>query len=835
MTQLLSRLSRKKSNGQSRASRGQIRNLASPGKTIGMGEVGEKARNLNWLLKNRYRVPQTFVLPFSIYDNYLMNEKAALEKTAGLVSAVIQPEGRYAVRSSANLEDHTSLSFAGQFQTYLEVSGMGNILAAVEEVWKAAGRESLQAYAQKSGQSLEGLKIAVIIQEMVKPVISGVAFSKNPLTNLNETVIEAIEGSGVQLVQEGKTPERWVYRWGDWIVKPDHSRIDTELLRQVVLETIEIAGEYGSPVDLEWVYDGENLYWVQLRPITQLEGINIYSNHISREVFPGLIKPLIWSVNVPLVNTVWIKLFTEMTGPNDLKPEDLAKSFGYRAYFNMGTIGRIFQLMGFPKESLEILLRLPGGTEKPRFKPSRKTLSLLPRLLIFGLGKLRIGRNVLPVVEKAHHDFKVLLKEPAALDDKDLTDQIDRLYAITQKVAYYNVAVPLLMSIYNSLLSRQLSKLGVDFARFDVTHGLIEMEHYDLNLHIRMAAEEFNRLEEPVQLRIAAASIVDLMGIKEGSAFHIKLVEILNRFGHFSESGNDFSAVPWRETPILMLQMVMAEARRLASLPVPPAEKGRPDTRIEEAAGHQTSEKITWQSLQVTPVRRMLIKPVYNRARCFRLYREAVSSTYTYGYGLFRGYFMELGCRFVERGILENIEDIFYLRWDEIRNMVLGTADGTPPGELVSIRKAELEASRDLTLPETIYGDEIPPLVNAGKEGSRIFTGIPSSRGYYRGPVKVIRGMADFGKLDPGDVLVIPFSDVGWTPLFTLAGAVIAESGGMLSHSSIVAREYNLPCVVSVSDACQIPDMTIVSVDGFKGEVAIHQEADDGLGTAAFR
>jgi phosphohistidine swiveling domain-containing protein len=82
--------------------------------------------------------------------------------------------------------------------------------------------------------------------------------------------------------------------------------------------------------------------------------------------------------------------------------------------------------------------------------------------------------------------------------------------------------------------------------------------------------------------------------------------------------------------------------------------------------------------------------------------------------------------------------------------------------------------------------------------------------------------VADFGKLALGDVLVIPYSDVSWTPLFPRAGAVVAEAGGILSHSSIVAREYNLPCVVSVSHACQIPDDTIVTVDGYKGEVLIH-------------
>ena len=87
----------------------------------------------------------------------------------------------------------------------------------------------------------------------------------------------------------------------------------------------------------------------------------------------------------------------------------------------------------------------------------------------------------------------------------------------------------------------------------------------------------------------------------------------------------------------------------------------------------------------------------------------------------------------------------------------------------------------------------------------------------------MVKGIRDFPKVEAGSVLVIPYSDVGWTPLFTKAGAIIAESGGILSHSSIIAREYNIPAVVSVAGACQIKDNTLVSVDGYLGEVLIHE------------
>jgi pyruvate,water dikinase len=191
---------------------------------------------------------------------------------------------------------------------------------------------------------------------------------------------------------------------------------------------------------------------------------------------------------------------------------------------------------------------------------------------------------------------------------------------------------------------------------------------------------------------------------------------------------------------------------------------------------------------------------------------------------LFRVLFLELSRRLVKQGQLRAVEDIFYLTWDEVRCLIRAEAPSfrkQAPEQLLGLieqRKHDLEKSRDTLYPDVIYGDELPPVFEA-KEVDQVLKGVPSSSGYYRGPVRVIRSIADFGKLANGDVLVIPYSDVSWTPLFAKAGAVIAEAGGMLSHSSIVAREYNLPCVVSVPQACQLPDNVIVSVDGYKGEI----------------
>lgn len=198
--------------------------------------------------------------------------------------------------------------------------------------------------------------------------------------------------------------------------------------------------------------------------------------------------------------------------------------------------------------------------------------------------------------------------------------------------------------------------------------------------------------------------------------------------------------------------------------------------------------------------------------------REQVSGLYTHGYGLFRYYFLALGGRFARRRVLDAPDDIYYLTFSQVRNIVNGQEQANVRSEIAQ-HKTDLKRFRDIILPTIIYGDEVPPVREADMG---VLSGIPTSIGHYTGKTKVVRGIQDFSKVQKGDVLVIPYSDVGWTPLFARAGAVVAESGGLLSHSSIVAREYNIPAVVAVEGATRLPDETLVTVDGHKGEVLIH-------------
>ena len=221
--------------------------------------------------------------------------------------------------------------------------------------------------------------------------------------------------------------------------------------------------------------------------------------------------------------------------------------------------------------------------------------------------------------------------------------------------------------------------------------------------------------------------------------------------------------------------------------------------------------------------RRPLLRLLWRRSGAFRVYRDAIGGAWTRCYGLFRGTFLALGdpARRARR-ILDEADDVFYLALDELRAIVAGVplAAGAPRA-LVARRRAEIAAAAELVVPEIVYGDAFVP-VRRDEVARATLAGIPTSRGSVRGPARVVRGTADFGRVGAGDVIVIPYSDVAWTPLFARAAGVVAESGGILSHSSIVAREYGIPCVVSVADACsRIPDGAAVVVDGIAGTVLV--------------
>ncbi|NNC91431.1 MAG: hypothetical protein HKN80_02945 [Acidimicrobiia bacterium] len=697
------------------------------------------------------------------------------------------------MRSSAAVEDGLQSSYAGQFATFLDVVGKDEVAEAIRGVHSSAQNSIAGTYRMRKGDS-EPVAMAVMVQEMVPPVVSGVAFSRNPMTGLNEVVIEAVRGRGDALVGEGVTPERWIERWGGWTEQPsEETALPESVAGAIAAETIRIAEEFESPVDLEWVWDGTEVWWVQLRPITGLDDVTVYSNRISREVMPGMIKPLVWSVNVPIVNRAWIELFGELIGPNDLRPEQLAKQFAYRSYFNMGTIGEIFELLGMPRDGLEMLLGLPSDT-KPSFRPSLSTMRHAPRMLAAIVGKARYGRRLPPEVAELQRRYASLAKaELESLSDTGLLSHVTDLSAVTTTAAYANIVTPLLANAYVALLRRAVAKGGVD------------ADDVDLDLGDPANPYNPNPALDRLGSRIAERGEETVAAVKEHGPDALpgdlaaELTGFLDHFGHLSDSGNDFSVPPWSEQPHAVLSLAVDHA---------------------EVVGRHRPRPWREATAELRGLSRRRLRFLQRKAGEFVDHREQVSFVYTFGYGLFRPTFLEVGRRLVERDLIEDPEDVMYLNLDEVHRALLNGVSKVAPVELANLRKAEMAALAEVDMPDTIFGDDFFPVRPGLVQAARL-SGVATSRGRHRGTLRVVKGIEDSPRVEAGDVIAVPFSDVGWTPLFARAGAVIAEAGGMLSHSSIVAREYRIPCVVSVPGATRLPDGATVVVDGYSGTVTV--------------
>jgi phosphohistidine swiveling domain-containing protein len=764
--------------------------------------VGNKAKNLRLLRDRRMRVPDTCVCT---WDAFLASQRDAvgvMDRLKEELATILIPGQAYAVRSSANVEDSLAHSFAGQFATVLNLTGVDQVLQAVCAIWESTRSPGVLSYLHKVSDSNEPLKMAVIIQDMINPVLSGVSFSKNPITGLDEVVVEAVRGSGTALVQEGVTPFRWVNKWGRWVTRPDEPGIPLDLIQDVADQTRSISRLLGKDVDLEWVYDGTNLYWLQLRDITALGNTNIYSNRIAKEMTPGMIKPLVWSVKVPIPASVWIGFFKELLGKVDVDPSDLAHAFYYRAYFNMGVFGRIFDTMGMPRESLEIMMGVsPPGADKPKFMPrmNMRMLRRMPHMLSFAWDKWSYTRQVEADYNRIKADAaKYPLSPSPDLSEAQLLGVIDELIILNRRSTYETTVTILLMQFYNRMLKSRLEQVGVEFQQFALTEDMPTLAQYEPHASLQTLNRQYCLLSPDLQDSIRLSDYAAFQELPGIQPFQAAVAQFLAQFGHLSDIGTDFSFAPWRETPDLILKVI---------------------TGCHHKGPEQPSPRMHFEDLPVKGLQKRILAYFYHKARQFRLYREMHSSLFTYTLMLFRGYYLALGDHLVRRGLLASRQDIFFLYDDEVRSLVAGQVSGEGFGELVLQRHAEMEAYRDVLLPEVIYGDVPPPIFAASNEK---LTGTPTSRGYYTGKVKVVRSIGDFPKLAEGDVLVIPYSDVGWTPLFARAGAVIAESGGILSHSSIIAREYNIPAVVSVAGAMQLCDNTTVTIDGYKGEITVH-------------
>ncbi|MEJ2281216.1 MAG: PEP/pyruvate-binding domain-containing protein [Candidatus Bathyarchaeota archaeon] len=766
---------------------------------------GAKARNLSILQKMGLNVPKTFVIPFEAFENYKIYGDSIIEKVVKFLETILDVNKKYSIRSSANAEDSSLISFAGQFETQLNCQNLSDVKKAVESTWISAYSEKSTIYKSDLGHSDADLKMAVIVQEMVEPQFSGVVFTKNPLTGLDEVIVETVDGYCDSLVQKGVTPERWVYKWGKLIEFPGNRSKRYEIILKIIETALEISEKLDASIDLEWAYDGNQIFWLQMREITALKNTCLYSNRLSKEFLPGIIVPLVWSVNIPVVNSSWKRLFIELIGSSAeyIDINSLAKSFYFRAYFNMTVVGNIFQILGMPTEALEILAGIEAPKEgKLSFRPGLKTIRYLPRMLLVAIRKFFFSKNIEHFLINRKKDYqKIAAKDLESLNEFDTLEIINRLFELNTDSSYYVIVSQLLNSLYNRMLRSSLEKKGLDFDKVEFSETKKRLWSIDPKQQMVFLNKTFQSLSSEKQSLLRKLSWDKVMKVEEFGSFKEDLQSFIQSFGHLSNSGNDFSKPTWKENPDNILRMIIDQNPK--------------NVKLNEDVVNADSKAVLSNNF--------MISFLFKRAAKFSEYRESVNFLYTFGYSLFRRCFMQLGTLLTNKGILDKKEDIFYLSCNELKELIEDNSLRVFLKKKIVKRKLDIEKFKDITLPEIIYNELPESSLIKGKVHCDL-KGVATSRGHFVGPARLVHGPSDFKKIKVGDVLVIPFSDVSWTPLFSKASAVISESGGILSHCSIVAREYGIPAVVSVTGAMQIVDGTIIAVDGYNGKVQIMEQ-----------
>ncbi len=788
------------------------RALHSLSQPLEASKVGPKAATLSHLHALGYPVPPGYVLPAG-------DDSTALIKAVFPNPNLTTDSGQgitVVARSSATGEDSLNASAAGQYVSVTEITSPQALERAITVCLNAYNAPSAVRYRQD--HSLPDGTMNVLVQPHIFGTYSGVAFSRDPVTHMGDTVtVEALPGDASRVVSGQITPERyqvsvgelpeqasWQIPEGTVLQMEGHGQVPNGLIQQVAYLTRHLEETFhGIPQDVEWTFDGEQLWVLQSRPITTL--MPIWTRKIAAEVIPGAIRPLTWSINRPLTCGVWGDLFTTVLQgrAEGIDFSQTATLHYARAYFNATLLGDIFTRMGLPPDSLEFLTR---GAKFQR-PPLLTTLRNLPGLL-----SLLRQENSLPTqfAKADREDFAPALarwqdRPVSELKDSAVVARIEEILALLKQATYYNILSPLSLALRQAVLKVDLAAL--DSSRNPEVRALEEIKQMAVQLRSRLpelglASPRTPDLQTPNNSASLFAAISEH---PEGHFVFEQIDRFLEQYGYLSEVATDIAVPTWRESPQPVRELL---TQYLLGPEDPTANRKKFDP---DANKDQPANQSSWKLKQVQA--RLDLK-----GRVAEVYDRFLANL--------RGCFVELEGRWLSTGQLESQGDIFFITWSDIRAQL---SDPIPANELrlnVDLEKAHWQSQKEHRLPYLIYGQAAARLTSNTAMlpvSTGVLKGIGASAGQVEGTVYVLETLSkNISHIDAKTILVVPYTDAGWSPLLARIGGLIAEVGGQLSHGAIIAREYGIPAVMNVSEATQkLTTGQHVRIDGQRGTVEI--------------
>jgi pyruvate,water dikinase len=786
--------------------------------------AGGKGASLANLRAAGFRVPDGFVITTGAWRGAVRDGEglpAALETE--IVRAYLRLGGTVAVRSSLVAEDGADRSFAGQFESMLNVDGEEACLAAVRRVYRSRQQASVAQYASRAASppgSMAPAGMAIVVQRMVSPRAAGVAFSVNPVTGERHVVVEAVRGLAHRLMGGTVVPSRFVVDARGVLASAERRDVGQDALPDdavldVAAAVRDVADRASSPQDVEWAWGDEGLALIQARPITALASNHVYSRRLVGDMSPGLIRPLLWSTHSrSMTRMVFRRLFTELTGPVDLDFARLIRRVHSRMYADMTMFGDLLARTGLPSNFFESMTR-DDRAARPRLSRTRLLLAS-PRMAVFLWRHARAGRAIEAFLGRhgaALRPYREADWRAVPLDG--LVDASERFQDLHGDSQWHMFIGAMNLAVRNKLLQRFVRRHAPEVAPAELTRGLSGLKALEPNIALRRIAAGAAGIAGPARQTMSTghdAAVRDALAATEDGRAVIRAMDaFLSRFGYLAANGTDFAEPRWTEDPALAWQ---ALARLIGAASHPAAGRNEADP----AASRERARAAIRSRLG--PASRFWFDRLLASTTAYIDRRERLSVSMTEDAHQARRLFLAIGDRLLHRGDLRARDDVFLLYFDELRALAGGHLEPAVARARIRERRAELEADSALSPPETFWGEH-PPLDPQHVDPREMLTGIPGSAGLIQGYACVVHDPAAApASLSPRHVLVVPFTDVGWMPLFASVGGVVAECGGQLSHTAIVAREYGLPTVVGVAGATRlILDGQPLTVDGTRGAV----------------
>ncbi|KAI4453308.1 phosphoenolpyruvate synthase-related [Holotrichia oblita] len=787
-------------------------------------KCGGKARGLSQLFEAKLNVAKGFVvMDLQTDEDY---EECADYYVNGKYKNV-------AVRSSATSEDGEDFSSAGQYSTFLNVEGKENFIDALRLCIKSLCSVTASTYSQFFAMNKKTNSMNIVVQEMVEAVYAGVCFTSDPVTNEKTILIEAVEGLGESLVSGEAKGERYLVpyerRDGDIVlgnIEAEGGMLSNEYVSKIANDVVAAQKFFDRELDLEWAIGrGGELVWLQARPITTLDDATVdefdplvaddavITNCNIGEMLPSAVTPLSLSTSVKSID---IGLRKMLMAAGAYTKKEMAKqnciiSFSNHLFFNLTSIYKMaVSIVGAQKADVEASI-CGKHLDTPPI-PFKKKAGIVR--LINGTKYIKFLFSRKKAMKKADKLAENLVIEEAD-DLLQFYKNIDAKIAVMDKVtALHYVTSSFSGAMSSTLLTILTKKYESESEARTVLAGLLEdidnIESVDILRSMRVLAKAALD-KNPGSVNFTCEELAAF--IKADTSF-VKFAYdcFIARHGHRGIREAELRSLSWKNDEKLLMENVLLVMKTGAVEPPKTASNFRACYEKEMHGKKGLAKKGMGYLI--------------NQARTGVYNREYTKSKMIKAVDCFKTAYIKLAERMVEVGALPDKDLIYFLTHKEI-------------GELIEHKKAKLikraiqrrrliEQQRELKFKDVNIGKPQPIIIEkiSAQNGMELY-GAPISRGEVKGRARTVRSVDDARELKDGEIMIAAFTDIGWSPYYSVIGGLVTEVGSALSHGAVVAREYALPLVVNVANATNIIKTgDLIYLNGNKGIVTVLETAE---------